>query len=1116
MVGSLSDLMVTISGNATGLKAALGEAETSTTGFASKLGGVGSIAAAGLGGAAVAIGAFALKANADVAGAYKSIEKQTGDTGASLNILKGSFNTVFGDFPISASDAATAVSTVSDRIRDMQNGVPPTQAVVTSLTSAFEEFATVTGTSVATDTDQLMKTFAQFHEPASDMAASLNNITQASQYTHIPVSQLQGDMVKAGPTFAAAGLGVDQMTASVAQMDSAGVKSRTAISGLNTGMAALEKQGMTGKQAFTELTEELDKYATTGVKTGEVAKLSGTALTQLTAAAKSGAFDFDTLTGKMYTNSGAMEKSYEDTLTFSQKLDIFKNKLELAFAPLGGSIMTLLTNFLSMITPILPVITALVTAFTSMPMPIQMVVMAGAALVGGLGALNLVLGKFGMSIKSLPGDIEKLIPQIKGLASSMSSIPSKIVSLGGGGGAAAGEGAAGGEAAAAGEGTALSGVLASLAPLLLPVVAIVAAISAGFIVLYATSSTFRDMISGVVTTLQNVLSWVTQIGSALMSGNFSKAGDLLKQGFEGAINSIKNFDFGAWAGKMVTSFEESFTTISSLLGGIGSTIMSTLGSIDWGGAFYGILTAIDNILTQAMNFDPTTLVNQIVDAIGHVFDSLFGGSSGGTAGATASTGLSNGLSKGMEKAGPDILGKLGDVFLKLLALLPVIFVKVGVALAAALEKVDWGSVFNKMISGPLMAAIAGALGGLGGAAGGALSGIGDALTKSISGFGQALYDVVVNVFQFPLKFYQQLFNLARTWMGGIGKWMYDAIMNLFQFDVKFYTQLMNQAKNFMGGMGKWFYDAIITMFNLDTKLYTAVINAFVGFGRDLWDLISTLGTQLWTVISTALGTFGTWMWGMLSPLPGKLWDAIQTALGTFGTWLNSLMTVGAAMWSQIESAVGGFGTWLIAQVSGIGGSIWSSISGAVSGFGADLIGQLSSLGATILSAVTTGAAGFGPALVSAANTAATTIETAITNLFNSISIPIQVTLPSFSYGGVTIGGQSLGGTIKLAGGGVVSAVPGGVLALIGEGRGGEAVVPESMWWGVNPAVLNALPKFGGGGVIGSVSTSAVTQPSGSAKNENVYYNLSVNVQDSEAVTQAVFAAIRTLENYHHL
>ena len=227
------------------------------------------------------------------------------------------------------------------------------------------------------------------------------------------------------------------------------------------------------------------------------------------------------------------------------------------------------------------------------------------------------------------------------------------------------------------------------------------------------------------------------------------------------------------------------------------------------------------------------------------------------------------------------------------------------------------------------------------------------------------------------------------------------------------------------------------------------------------------------------------------------------------------MTVGAAMWSQIESAVGGFGTWLIAQVSGIGGSIWSSISGAVSGFGADLIGQLSSLGATILSAVTTGAAGFGPALVSAANTAATTIETAITNLFNSISIPIQVTLPSFSYGGVTIGGQSLGGTIKLAGGGVVSAVPGGVLALIGEGRGGEAVVPESMWWGINPGVLNALPKFGGGGVIGNVSTSAVTQPSGSAKNENVYYNLYVTV-DSEGITNKVFGALRELEAYHHI
>ena len=98
---------------------------------------------------------------------------------------------------------------------------------------------------------------------------------------------------------------------------------------------------------------------------------------------------------------------------------------------------------------------------------------------------------------------------------------------------------------------------------------------------------------------------------------------------------------------------------------------------------------------------------------------------------------------------------------------------------------------------------------------------------------------------------------------------------------------------------------------------------------------------------------------------------------------------------------------------------------------------------------------------------------------------------------------------------VVSAVPGGVPVVVAEGGAAEAVIPESMWWGVNPAVLNALPKFGGGGVIGNVSTMTHTTSGATAKSDT-YYNLNVNVSDSEAVTQAVFAAIMQLERYHHL
>ena len=211
------------------------------------------------------------------------------------------------------------------------------------------------------------------------------------------------------------------------------------------------------------------------------------------------------------------------------------------------------------------------------------------------------------------------------------------------------------------------------------------------------------------------------------------------------------------------------------------------------------------------------------------------------------------------------------------------------------------------------------------------------------------------------------------------------------------------------------------------------------------------------------------------------------------------MRFGIHIWSEIQDKVGQFGTWLGSLVTGIGTDIMTAIKSGVD-FGAYLVSSITSaagnIGTAILSALKSGE-DFGAYIVSSVTAAAGNIASAFGAAFAQIKI--------------TVAGQ----TITLAGGGVVSSVPGGVPALIGEAGQSEAVIPESMWWGVNPAVLNALPHFGGGGVIGNVSTSAVTQPSGSAKNENVYYNLYVTV-DSEGITNKVFGALRELEAYHHI
>jgi TP901 family phage tail tape measure protein len=1095
-MAGINEIMVAITGNATGLKAALGEAETSTSGFASKLGGIGSIAAAGLGGAAVAIGAFALKSASDVGGAYKTIEKQTGETGTALTALKGNFNTVFSNVPEDANTVATALSDVYDKSATLNGGVKLTGQGLDDLTQKFLNWSRISGVSVTSLVDATTAWGGAWHMTSAQVSDSMDEVEKASQATHEDVSTLTADLQKMGPAATQLGLSFKETTADVAGFEEAGLKSTSITSAMNKTFSDATKAG---KDAHTEWEQDIDtltKY-TTAVQSGNKAQaeaitktsdwkqvttdFSARTLTQLVTAVGEGKMSVADMNKMLENSSGDINKTASDTMTFGMKLDEFKNKLETAFAPLGISIINILTSFLNILTPIIPVITALISGFTSLPMPIQGVVMAAGLLVGGLGALNLVLGKFNMSITKLPADIQKVATALKNLDVS------KVTSLLGMGGKAGGTGGFDsmlqtGEGAAVGGEGAEGGMLASLAPALLPVIAIVAAITAGFAILYATSKTFRDMISGVVTTLQNVLGWVQQIASALMSGNFSQAGDLLKQGFQGAIDSIKNFDFGAWAGKMVTSIQESAGTIGGILMGA----FDTLKNIDWGGILYGILTAIDNLLTQAMNFDPTSLVNNLIDAIGGAFDSLFGGGSGGTAGAKASTGISGGLGKGMEKAGPDILGKLGDVFVKLVALLPTIFMKVGIALATALGKVDWGAVFGK----------------LGEAIGNALGGIGDYLSKV--DWGTAILGLFKTLTNAGGSFLTAILALFRT-------------VNWLQIFTLIFVTIASFGQAIVKGLlavdwGKGIAALLTAIMNLD----------WGGFAKWVWgELQLAIGAIVKWLEGLDWGGFAKWVWNQLQIEIGKIiawiegldwkgfantiWTDIQDALKDFGSWLlTAAENFFSGLPGKITSAISGFGAWLMSAAAGFFGGLPGAITSAIGGFGNWLLTAADGFFTGLPGKITSAVSGLGAWLMTAASGFFTGIPGAFSDAIGKVHVTLDTTAPFLHIS-------------TAAGGGLVSAVPGGVPVLVGEGGAPEAIIPQSMWWGVNPAVLNALPKFGGGGVIGNVSTSAVTTPgaAGNSGNQSVYYNVYVTV-DSENVTNKVFQAIRELENYHHL
>ena len=888
----IGSAVVNLQANTSGFLGSITQAVSQAEGQFSKMGGgikgslagVGGIMTAGITAPLIGIGAFAIKSASDIDGAFRTLEKQTGATGTELESLKGSVKNVFSTMPISADQAAKSVGEVYRQLQNLNNGVPPTQAAVTSVTTSFEQFAKVAGVDTSTATDTLMRAFKALGVSADEVPGALNSITIAAQQTGDPMDRLMGSISKAAPTFKQLGFGIEDTAAVMAKLDMSGVKTTSVLTGLNKVLKDAATSGVPPKKALADLEDQMKKGNITGAEATTMYKELGVkGFAAFQNAVKGGAFDVQKLTDSMADNSDQMSKSYEDTLSFSDKLTMFKNKLEVAFEPLGKALINVAESALNMLTPLLPIVTNLVNLFAKAPAPLQMVVLALGGILAAIGPVLMIAVKLHSTFTSMQGVVNTLAPKIasmlagggggiggllgggasaastatgaaaatttvgaetavaaaateatvaaEGFSVAQAEATTSTMALAGeltavdaeeavAGTEAAAMGASGAMGGAAAEGGILATVLAGIGPILLPVVAIVAAVGAGFAVLYATSSTFRSMLGGVVTTLQNIMSWVGQIAGALMSGNFSKAGELLKSGFEGAINAIKNFDFGNWAVQMITSIKESVGMIGGIilqglsqLGDIANTIANWLAGINW---------------------------NQVIDGLINAITSMFGGGGGGgTAGTKVSTGMNKSLVDGATKAAPQVLAKLLPALLNLGVqlglILPKVMGAVAMALVNYLMKVDWGAV----LAGLNAALIGGAF-----------------------------------------KFFTAIINL--DWGG---------------FALRVITFLITAIPRFLTAVE-----------NLDwggfaLRVITALETAAIGFLTAVENL--DWGGFANTVI-TDLGNAAT---GFLTYLQNLDWGALGTSV------LNG-----------IESAFGSFAGWLAGQFGNIGSDVYNSLT----------------------------------------------------------------------------------------------------------------------------------------------------------------------------------------------
>ena len=410
----------------------------------------------------VGIGAAALESYNNVNKAYANIRAATGQTGQSLTNLQGMFKDLASQVPNSFNDVSKAISTVFDRLS--QGGYN-----VEDISHKILDVSRMTGESIDGLSDKFTAAIKQWGVSAGDASGFMDTIWKSTEQGRISVTKFLTDLDSYGPTLRAAfeATGDSAQTALarvipiLGGMESKGEDVTRSVQGLAYGWANLAKTmeapSKTTQAAVDAVTASMKAAGVQGdttadqmqgliygiqhgmVTDGEASQLFGARFSaNIVQEIKEGALTADDFKKQLDSNTDSINKAGKDTITFAQSLDIMKNKLELALAPLGQDIATSIQSQYGAINQLIGGIGSLVSAFDRLSPTEKEAIIGIAAVAAVAGPAAIALGSLFSAIGNIQSGFAKIISVISpsksaiadvGAASSTSA--AQVTTLGG-------------------------------------------------------------------------------------------------------------------------------------------------------------------------------------------------------------------------------------------------------------------------------------------------------------------------------------------------------------------------------------------------------------------------------------------------------------------------------------------------------------------------------------------------------------------------------------------------------------------------------------------------------------------------------------------------------------
>ncbi|MBR5097911.1 MAG: phage tail tape measure protein [Spirochaetales bacterium] len=295
------------------------------------MGKAAAVGAAAVATATVAAGKALIDLGSEFDKASDAIRIGTGATGEALEALNKDFEAVYSTVPTTMEDASQAIADYNTRLG--LTGEP-----LQELSAQAIQVSNLLGEDLSAVIEESSQAFQQWDIEGEKMGDAMDYVFKASQSTGVGFADLMASSQQYGAQMQELGFDFEETVAMLGQLDKAGVNSSEVMSALKKSVGNMAKEGLDASEGmsiyYQKIMDAKDMTEATAIATEVFGSKAGSTLA---AAIREGSFAVGDLTEELKASDETIMKAAEDTMDFPEKLQLLKQKAQVALKPVANS-----------------------------------------------------------------------------------------------------------------------------------------------------------------------------------------------------------------------------------------------------------------------------------------------------------------------------------------------------------------------------------------------------------------------------------------------------------------------------------------------------------------------------------------------------------------------------------------------------------------------------------------------------------------------------------------------------------------------------------------------------------------------------------------------------------